>query len=77
MTMNDNRIIVDPNICNGKPVIKGTRITVQTILEFLSSGDEIEEILRQYPSLERDDVLACLRFASQLMGHHFIMRNVA
>jgi uncharacterized protein (DUF433 family) len=55
------RIEINPDICNGKPVIKGTRITVQTILEFLGAGDSIEEVLEGYPSLTRDDVLAVLR----------------
>jgi uncharacterized protein (DUF433 family) len=55
------RIEINPDICNGKPVIKGTRITVQTILEFLGAGDSIEEVLEGYPSLTRDDVLAALR----------------
>jgi uncharacterized protein (DUF433 family) len=55
------RIEINPDICNGKPVIKGTRITVQTILEFLGAGDSIEEVLEGYPSLTRDDVLATLQ----------------
>ena len=77
MIMSDTRIIVDQDICNGKPTIKGTRITVQTILEFLSAGESTDAILDQYPSLQREEIYACLRFASQLMGHHFIMRDVA
>jgi uncharacterized protein (DUF433 family) len=51
------RIEINPDICNGKPVIKGTRITVQTILEFLGAGDSIEEVLEGYPSLTRDDLM--------------------
>ena len=43
--MND-RIVIDPKICNGRPVIRGTRITVQTILEFLGAGDSIDDVLR-------------------------------
>ncbi len=54
------RIIIDPTICNGKPIIRGKRIPVQTILEYLSAGESIEEILRQYPSLEKEDIYACL-----------------
>jgi uncharacterized protein (DUF433 family) len=56
------RITIDPDICNGKPTIRGKRITVQTILEFLSAGEDREEILRQYPSLEEEDIDACLAF---------------
>lgn len=56
----ENRITIDSAICNGKPTIRGKRITVQTILEFLSAGESREEILRQYPSLEEEDIDACL-----------------
>ena len=56
-----DRIEINPDICNGKPVIKGTRITVQTILEFLGAGDSIEEVLEGYPTLDRKDILAALR----------------
>lgn len=56
--------IINPEICGGRPVIAGTRITVQTILKFLGAGDSIEDILTEYPSLSRDDVLACLRYSS-------------
>jgi len=59
-----SRVIVDPDICNGKPVIEGTRITAQTVLGFLGAGDSIDEVLEEYPSLSRDDVLECLRFSS-------------
>ena len=67
----DERITIDPDVCNGRPVIRGTRITAQTVLEFLGAGDSIEEILEEYPSLIRDDVLSCLRYSSRLMGNHF------
>lgn len=70
------RIIVDPDICNGKPVLQGTRIPVQTILEFLSAGDSIDEVLEEYPSLTREDILQCLRFSSELMKHHFSLVEV-
>lgn len=58
-----DRITIDENICNGKPTIRGKRITVETILEFLNAGESIEEILNQYQSLEREDITACLNFA--------------
>lgn len=59
-----DRITAANDICNGKPIIRGTRITVHTILEFLSAGDSKEEILRQYPSLVPEDIDACVHFAS-------------
>jgi uncharacterized protein (DUF433 family) len=58
----DGRITIDPDICNGKPTLRGKRIAVQTVLEFLSAGDSEPEILEQYPSLEPEDIRACLRF---------------
>jgi len=54
----EKRIVIDPKICNGRPVIRGTRIKVQTVLEMLGAGDSIEEVLAAYPTLTRPDVLA-------------------
>ncbi|MGC2238749.1 MAG: DUF433 domain-containing protein [Pyrinomonadaceae bacterium] len=71
------RITIDENICGGKPTIRGKRITVQTILEFLSVGESIEEILNQYPSLEREDILACLKFATTLLDRNYVIKLVA
>ena len=71
------RITIDPEICNGKPTIRGKRITVHTIIEFISAGESEQEILRQYPSLESKDITACLEFASQLMDHKYILREIA
>lgn len=59
-----DRITIDEKTCNGKPTIRGKRIAVQTILEFLSAGDSAEEVLNQYPSLTADDIKACLQFAT-------------
>ncbi len=72
-----DRITVDNNICNGKPTIRGKRISVQTILEFLSAGDSKDEILKQYPTLVQEDIDACLRFAADLMGHQYSIRTIA
>jgi uncharacterized protein (DUF433 family) len=72
-----DRITVDNNICNGKPTIRGKRISVQTILEFLSAGDSKDEILKQYPTLVLEDIDACLRFAADLMGHQYSIRAIA
>jgi len=65
MTLSE-RITMDPEICHGKPTIRGLRYTVESILELLSSGMAIEEILSDYEDLERDDILAALDFARQL-----------
>jgi uncharacterized protein (DUF433 family) len=66
-----NRISINPDVCNGRPVVRGTRIAVQTILEFLAAGDSVEDVLEEYPRLTRADVQACLDYASRLMGNHF------
>lgn len=71
------RIMVQPDVCNGKPVIRGTRITAQTVLEFLAAGDSVEDVLEEYPSLTRDDVRACLDYASRLMANHYSLVPVA
>lgn len=73
----NGRITIDPDICNGKPTIRGKRITVQTILEFLGAGENQAEILSQYPSLEAEDISACLIFASKLMDHKYVLKDVA
>lgn len=71
------RITIDPDICNGRPVVRGTRITAQTVLEFLAAGDSVEDVLEEYPSLTREDVQACLDYASRLMGNHYSVVPVA
>lgn len=61
-----HRITIDPNICHGKPCIRGLRYPVEFILELLSSGMSIEDILADYDDLDRDDILAALLFAARL-----------
>ena len=65
------RITVDPDVCNGKPVVRDTRISVQTVLEFLAAGDSVEDVLEEYPTLKRQDVQACLDYASRVMANRF------
>lgn len=63
------RIIVDPHIHFGKPVVKGTRITVQNVLELIKEGLSFEEIMRDYyPDLKKDDILACMQYAIALVA---------
>jgi uncharacterized protein (DUF433 family) len=61
------RITTDPYICHGKPIIRGLRYPVQNMLELMASGMTIEELLEDYPDLEREDFLACLAYASKLV----------
>ena len=65
MNLNE-RITINPEICHGKPTIRGLRYTVETILELLSSEMAIDEILADYEDLEREDVLAALDYARRL-----------
>jgi uncharacterized protein (DUF433 family) len=67
--MEDNwrdRISVDPNICHGKPCIRGTRIFISVILDNLAAGESVDAILTAYPSLKREDVMAALAYAAEL-----------
>lgn len=66
MTDWKDRIVVDPDILVGKPTVKGTRISVELILDRLSDGWTMEDILSSYPTLTREDVLAALSFAAEL-----------
>ena len=70
--MNDkellSRINIDPEVMVGKPVIKGTRITVEYILNILSHGDTIDDILKEYDDLKKEDILACILYASQMLN---------
>ncbi len=61
-----DRITIDPEICHGKPCIRGLRYPVEVILQLLSAGATVDDILRDYEDLERDDVLAALAFAARL-----------
>lgn len=61
-----NRITRNPDICHGKPIIRGLRYPVDTMLDLLASGMSIDQILEDYPDLERDDLLACLEYASKV-----------
>ncbi|MBB6018748.1 DUF433 domain-containing protein [Deinococcus radiopugnans] len=71
------RVVIAPAICNGRPTVRGTRIIAQTIIEFLAAGDRIEDVLDEYPTLTREDVLACLAFSSRLLGHQFRIEKIA
>ena len=73
----ENHTVIDPAICNGRPVVRGTRITVQTVMEFLAAGDSVDDVLEAYPSLTREQVLACIEWASRLMANHFQIAALA
>ena len=62
------RITVDPEICHGKPCVRGLRYPVETLLEYLAGGDSIEDLLTEFPDLEREDILACHEFSRRILA---------
>ena len=66
------RISVDPNVCFGKPCIRGTRIWVSLILDFMAAGETQERILEEYPQLTRDDLLAALAYGAEMSRGRFV-----
>lgn len=67
-----DRITIDPNICHGKPCIRGMRWPVEIIIDLLGSGMTIEQIIEDHPELEREDILASLNFAKLYLSGHSI-----
>ncbi len=61
-----DRISIDPQVCHGQACVRGTRIPVHQIVRMLANGDTIEDLLGEYPSLGRADILACLDYAASL-----------
>jgi uncharacterized protein (DUF433 family) len=66
------RITINPGIFNGKPIIRGMRFKVSDVLDYLSSGMSIEEILKDFPYLEKEDITAALLYASRKLDHPVI-----
>ena len=71
------RISVNPNVCHGQPCIKGTRIMVWLILQYLANGDSAEEILAAHPHLTSDDIRACLAYAAETARERIIPAEVS
>ena len=67
-----SRISIDPNVCFGKPCIRGTRIWVSLILDFLANGATIEELLADYPHLKREDILAAIAYGAEMSRENFV-----
>ncbi|HEV2831822.1 MAG TPA: DUF433 domain-containing protein [Hanamia sp.] len=66
-----NRITINPEIAHGKPTIRNKRYTVEGLLEYLAGGDTIEELLEEFPDLEKEDFQACLQYAVLNMKHKY------
>ena len=71
-----DQIAINPGTCNGRPIVRGMRITVQTVLEFLFTGTPRDELLHQYPMLESEDIDACLRFPIELMDRRYMIQDI-
>ena len=61
-----SKIEINPAICHGKPIVKGTRVMVSTVLSALASGDSIEDVLKDYPVINKQDIQAIFEFASKM-----------
>ncbi len=70
------RISIDPNVCFGKPCIRGTRIWVSLILDFLASGMTIEDVLAEYPHLEREDILAAIAYGAEMSRERYVLTPI-
>lgn len=67
-----HRISIDPNICFGKPCIRGHRIWVSLILDLLAGGETIEGILEEYPGIEKEDILACIAYGAEMTRDAYV-----
>lgn len=76
-TKYQNRITIDPRVMVGKPIIKGTRITVELILRLLAQGETIEEILKAYPHLKKEDIYASLEYATEILEEEKLFPLIA
>jgi len=63
-----SRITVDPEVCHGKPCVRGLRYPVETLLEYLAGGDSAESLLNEFPDLQREDILACHEFSRRMLA---------
>jgi len=72
----NGRIIVNPNILGGKPIIRGTRLSVEFILDLLASDVSEKDILEDYPHLNKDDIHACLKYAARSCKNEIYLENV-
>ena len=70
--IDNSRITMDSKICHGKPCVRGLRYPVSMLLELLGSGMTVDEVLRDYPDLEREDILACLRYAARVSDTYLL-----
>lgn len=70
-------IEIEPDVCSGRPIIKGTRISVSTVLSYLSAGDTVDDIIKAHPELSRESILACLEYARRLGDIHVLVEKAS
>jgi len=66
------RISIDPNICSGKPCVKGHRVWVSLVLDYLASGWTAEQVIENYPGLTKEDVLACIAYGAEMSRERYV-----
>ena len=71
-----NRISINPNVCFGKPCIRGHRIWVSLILDFLASGTSIPELLEEYPQLQPEDIYACIAYGAAMSSDRYKLKKL-
>jgi uncharacterized protein (DUF433 family) len=72
-----SRITIDPDICHGKPAIRHLRYPVESMLEYIAAGDTFEDLLAEFPDLQREDLQACVEFANRslkLKSRHLVLK---
>ena len=70
--MEEQRIVIDPAVCGGRPIVAGTRMRVSDVLEALAAGASLDELLADFPYLRREDVLACLAYGARAVDHKVV-----
>ena len=70
--MSQQRIVIDPAVCGGRPIVAGTRMRVSDVLDALASGAEVDELLADFPYLSREDVFACLAYGARAVDHRVV-----
>ena len=70
--MTKQRIVIDPAVCGGRPIVAGTRMRVSDVLDALAAGAALDELLADFPYLEREDVLACLAYGARAVDHSVV-----
>lgn len=70
--MSKERVVIDPAVCGGRPIVAGTRMRVSDVLDALAAGASLDELLADFPYLDREDVLACLAYGARAVDHKVV-----